>query len=402
MFGAAAIVSVSMGIYGIARFDRRYSVGYSLDVTRASYTPPTPFSQQQSDWTAPSGVTHILHQPSSFPGTWGSIGGTLSSQADLSAALALKFDSSSFTQANIVSQLGFTPYNGVANPLGFLTISSAASTYYPISGNPSAFLTGITSGQVTGALGFTPYSAANPNSYITASALTGYQLTSGLGTAAFTASSAYATAAQGTLAGTALQAGSLSGYLTSSAAASAYYPLANPSGYISSVPAQAWSTITGKPATLSGYGITDAYPLSGNPSSFLTAITSGQVVAALGYTPAQQLFSSYQANVTQSGTSSPTGTQLANSFAGGVTFAWARTGVGTYTITASSAVFAANKAKVFFGPLNNALAYVSYANTSTTVITVNTYTTSIVSLLLTTGLSDGVFTNTPVEVRVYP
>lgn len=33
---------------------------------------------------------------------------------------------------------------------------------------------------------------------------------------------------------------------------------------------QAWSTITGAPTTLSGYGITDAYPLSGNPSSFVT------------------------------------------------------------------------------------------------------------------------------------
>lgn len=55
----------------------------------------------------------------------------------------------------------------------------------------------------------------------------------------------------------------------------------NPS-FITSI---AWSKITGKPTTLSGYGITDAYPLSGNPSGFLTGITSGQVTAALGYTP---------------------------------------------------------------------------------------------------------------------
>jgi len=47
----------------------------------------------------------------------------------------------------------------------------------------------------------------------------------------------------------------------------------------------AWSSITGKPTTLSGYGITDAYPLTGNPSGFLTGITSGQVAAALGFTP---------------------------------------------------------------------------------------------------------------------
>jgi hypothetical protein len=38
------------------------------------------------------------------------------------------------------------------------------------------------------------------------------------------------------------------------------------------IPSLDWSKITtGKPITLSGYGITDAYPLSGNPSGFLTA-----------------------------------------------------------------------------------------------------------------------------------
>jgi hypothetical protein len=47
----------------------------------------------------------------------------------------------------------------------------------------------------------------------------------------------------------------------------------------------AWSSITGKPTTLSGYGITDAYPLTGNPSGFLTGITSSQVITALGFTP---------------------------------------------------------------------------------------------------------------------
>lgn len=43
--------------------------------------------------------------------------------------------------------------------------------------------------------------------------------------------------------------------------------------------------ILGKPTTLSGYGITDAYPSTGNPSGFLTGITSGQVAGALGFTP---------------------------------------------------------------------------------------------------------------------
>jgi hypothetical protein len=40
-----------------------------------------------------------------------------------------------------------------------------------------------------------------------------------------------------------------------------------------------------KPTTLSGYGITDAYPLSGNPSGFITGINSAAVTTALGFTP---------------------------------------------------------------------------------------------------------------------
>lgn len=44
-----------------------------------------------------------------------------------------------------------------------------------------------------------------------------------------------------------------------------------------------FSSLSSKPTTLSGYGITDAYPISGNPSNFLTGITSGQINTALGY-----------------------------------------------------------------------------------------------------------------------
>ena len=36
----------------------------------------------------------------------------------------------------------------------------------------------------------------------------------------------------------------------------------NDSGYLTSVPAQAWSTITGTPTTIAGYGITDAFDSS--------------------------------------------------------------------------------------------------------------------------------------------
>lgn len=50
--------------------------------------------------------------------------------------------------------------------------------------------------------------------------------------------------------------------------------LTNGAGFISSVPAQSFSSLTSKPTTLSGYGITDAYPLSSNPAGYLTSISA--------------------------------------------------------------------------------------------------------------------------------
>ena len=45
-----------------------------------------------------------------------------------------------------------------------------------------------------------------------------------------------------------------------------------------------WSGVTGKPTTLSGYGITDAYS-SSNPAGYISGITSANVTTALGYIP---------------------------------------------------------------------------------------------------------------------
>lgn len=50
--------------------------------------------------------------------------------------------------------------------------------------NNQGYITGITSSDVTTALGFTPYNATNPNGYITSSALTPYALISSLSTVA--------------------------------------------------------------------------------------------------------------------------------------------------------------------------------------------------------------------------
>jgi fibronectin-binding autotransporter adhesin len=48
----------------------------------------------------------------------------------------------------------------------------------------------------------------------------------------------------------------------------------NDAGNAITLDSLAWSKITSTPTTLSGYGITDAYPLSGNPSGFLTSASN--------------------------------------------------------------------------------------------------------------------------------
>lgn len=68
-------------------------------------------------------------------------------------------------------------------------------------------------------------------------------------------------------------------------------------GYLTSVPAQSFASLTGKPTTLSGYGITDAYPLSGNPSGFLT---SGSLS---GYLLSSTAASTYEPIITSAATS---------------------------------------------------------------------------------------------------
>ncbi len=83
------------------------------------------------------------------------------------------------SSADVTGALGFTPYNAT-NPSGYLTgiTSSQVTTalgFTPYnSTNPNGYITGITSGMVTTALGYTPYNSSNPSGYITSSALSGY------------------------------------------------------------------------------------------------------------------------------------------------------------------------------------------------------------------------------------
>lgn len=59
-----------------------------------------------------------------------------------------------------------------------------------------------------------------------------------------------------------------------------YNGTVNPLGFLTSVPAQSFASLTGKPTTLLGYGITDAYPLAGNPSSFINQAGARNSISA--------------------------------------------------------------------------------------------------------------------------
>lgn len=181
------------------------TVATTGDYSDLSNKPTIPSTQVNSDWNSSIGVSQILNKP------------------NLSVYETTSHASSTY------------------QPIG---------SYYPLTGNPSNFLTSFTETD--------PIYSANIANYRTK-----------------TQNDALYKAI---------------GYVPSNAeviSALGYTPYnsTNPNGYISSVPAQSFASLTGKPTTLSGYGITDAYPLSGNPSNFLTTITNGQVTTALGFTP---------------------------------------------------------------------------------------------------------------------
>jgi hypothetical protein len=79
-----------------------------------------------------------------------------------------------------------------------------------------------------------------------------------------------------------INSSALTPYLLSTTAATTYASLtgsyANPS-WITSL---AWNKLTNTPTTLSGYGITDAYPLTGNPSGFLTNVPAQSFASLTG------------------------------------------------------------------------------------------------------------------------
>lgn len=115
---------------------------------------------------------------------------------------------------------------------------------------------------------------------------------------------------------------------------------------------------------------------------------------------------SYQAIISQAGTSNPTvGITPVNTYSGAPSMTWARTGVGVYTLTAGSAVFSTTKTGIFVQPLTNLNGAIRAVVTSTTVITITTAVQSLAVLGLlgfTATATDALLDKTMVYVQTYP
>ena len=154
--------------------------------------------------TNPSGYTANVGSVTSVAGAGTVSGLTLTGSVTSTGSLTLG-GTLSLTSGNVTTALGYTPYDAT-NPTGYITSSAlssyltsatAATTYQPIDGDLTAiaalagttgivrktatdtytldtatYLTGITSGQVTTALGYTPYNATNPSAYLSTVSLT--------------------------------------------------------------------------------------------------------------------------------------------------------------------------------------------------------------------------------------
>lgn len=125
--------------------------------------PTIPSAQVSSDWTSVSGVSQILNKPTLFSGAYADLTGkpttfppsahthVIADVTGLQTALDGKF------ATPVGTALQYVRGNGT-----LATLPTAVSTFT----NDSGYLTTITSGQVTTALGFTPYNSTNPSAYI--------------------------------------------------------------------------------------------------------------------------------------------------------------------------------------------------------------------------------------------
>lgn len=127
------------------------------------------------------------------------------------------------------------------------------------------------------------------------------------------------------------------------------------------------------------------------PNSDEKPITSNVTIAALAAlinSGSVAGYKTYTALLTQAGTAAPVATILQNTTS--ETFTWTRQSAGNYTITASSALFIANKTMVFLnaGHGNQAALPIYWERTSDTTITLLSF-------------SDGEIEEGSFEIRIY-
>lgn len=156
------------------------------------------------------------------------------------------------TSGNVTTALGFTPYNAT---------------------NPSGYISGITSGMVTTALGFTPYNATNPSGYVTAAGARGAISVTGAGS--YDSATGVINIVGGvTSFNTRTGAITLSSADVTTALGFTPYNNTNPSGYITGITSTMVTTALG----FTPYN-------SSNPNGYISSITSANVTTALGFTP---------------------------------------------------------------------------------------------------------------------
>jgi hypothetical protein len=163
-------------------------------------------------------------------------------------------------------------------------ISYVSTNFYPRSSNPAGYLTTVSFSSLTGkptttaGYGITDTLSQTLAGYVSGpgaisssdSILTAIEKLNGNVAALVTGVSSFNTRTGAVV---------LSSSDVTSALTFTPYNSTNPNGYISSVPAQSFASLTGKPTTISGYGITDtiSQPLTGYAST-TGVITSGDTI----------------------------------------------------------------------------------------------------------------------------
>ncbi len=231
-------------------------------------------------------------QTTAYPGpagatAWGTITGTLSSQTDLQTALDGKYSTSN--PAGYITSSALT---------GYATESWVTAGFYPLTGNPSGFITssaltpyaplaGATfTGKVNFKAGTTSSASVNlaPGVAPTSPTTGDLWYDSSISKVVFRSSalsqaiaSEFWVTAQSYIDASALSA-ALGPYLTSADAATTYYPLSNPAGYIDASSLAGYATESWVTA---GF-----YPLTGNPSGFIDAsyLTSYAALSGADFT----------------------------------------------------------------------------------------------------------------------